>query len=35
MSKKEKKETKRVSSLGIRMPEGFKSVEEVPEWAVL
>ena len=35
MSKKEKKETRRVSSLGIRMPEGLKSVEEVPEWEVL
>ena len=35
MSKKEKKETRRVSSLGIRMPEGLKSMEEVPEWEVL
>ena len=35
MSKKEKKENKRVSSLGIRMPEGLKSMEEVPEWEVL
>ena len=35
MSKKEKEETRRVSSLGIRMPEGFKSMEEVPEWEVL
>ena len=35
MSKKEKTDTKRVSSLGIRMPDGLKSVEEVPEWEVL
>ena len=34
LSKKEKKETRRVSSLGVRMPEGLKSVEEVPEWEV-
>ena len=34
-SKKEKKETKRVSSLGIRMPDGLKSMEEAPEWEVL
>ena len=34
-SKKEEKETKRASSLGIRMPDGLKSVEEVPEWEVL
>ena len=31
-SRREKKETKKVSSLGIRMPDGLKSVEEVPEW---
>jgi len=35
MSKKEKRNNKRVSSLGIRMPEGLKSVEEAPEWEVL
>ena len=34
-SKKEKKETRRVSSLGIRMPEGLKSMEAAPEWEVL
>ena len=34
-SKKEKRNNKRVSSLGIRMPEGLKSVEEAPEWEVL
>ena len=34
-SKKEKKETKKVSSLGIRMPDGLKSMEEAPEWEVL
>jgi len=34
-SKKEKKEARKVSSLGIRMPEGLKSVEEAPEWEVL
>ena len=35
MSKKEKKETRRVSSLGIRMPEGLESMEKAPEWEVL
>ena len=35
MSNKEKEETKRVSSLGIRLPEGLKNVEEAPEWEVL
>ena len=35
MSKKEKKDNKRVSSLGIRMSEGLKSMEEAPEWGVL
>ena len=34
-SKKEKKEARKVSSLGIRMPEGLKSMEEAPEWEVL
>ena len=34
-SKKEKKEAMKVSSLGIRMPEGLKSMEEAPEWEVL
>ena len=34
-SRREKKETKKASSLGIRMPDGLKSVEEVPEWEVL
>ena len=34
-SKKEKKEGRKVSSLGIRMPEGLKSVEEAPEREVL
>ena len=34
-SRGEKKETKKVSSLGIRMPDGLKSVEEAPEWEVL
>ena len=27
-----KSKNKRVGSLGIRMPEGLKSVEDVPEW---
>ena len=31
-SKKDKRNNKRAGSLGIRMPEGPKSVEEVPEW---
>ena len=34
-SKKEKRSNKRVSSLGIRMHEGLKRVEEAPEWEVL
>ena len=34
-SNKEKKEARKVSSLGIRMPEGLKSVEEAPEWEAL
>ena len=34
-SKKEKKEARKVSSLGIRMPGGLKSVGEAPEWEVL
>ena len=29
-SRREKKETKKVSSLGIRMPDGLKSMEEAP-----
>ena len=34
-SKKEKMAAKKASSLGIRMPEVLKSVEETPEWEVL
>ena len=34
-SNKEKKEARKVSSLGSRMPEGLKSMEEAPEWDVL
>ena len=34
-SRRAKKETKKVSSLGIRMPDGLKSMEEAPEWEVL
>ena len=34
-SKRGKKEARKVSSLGIRMPEGLKSMEEAPEWEVL
>ena len=34
-SRRAKKETKKVSSLGIRMPDGLKSMEEAPELEVL